>query len=296
MNNRLFFALIGLCFIVACSTEGKRMKTDAGYEYQIVRKGSSEPIAANSYVFFNMDLMYKDSVLQTSSLAPQRPVIKIVEEKKDYGYFTSLIDLLGKMHEGDSFHFFFPVDSFDQMPPGFENFTEPVVYRVGIADVMDEATFEKYSDSIQVAAEVVRQAKRARVPEIEAFTKETYDAYKSGKLNAQLQTTETGLRYIIHEMGDGAKPVKGETVKVNYYGMLDADGSMFDNSFAKGSPFTFPHDDNQVIEGMDEGLSLMNKGSKATLFIPAALGYGAAGFPPSIPENAALIFYLELEK
>jgi len=51
-----------------------------------------------------------------------------------------------------------------------------------------------------------------------------------------------------------------------------------------------------VIPGWDEGLLLLNKGSKATLFIPASLAYGAAGSPPVIPENADLIFYVELEK
>jgi FKBP-type peptidyl-prolyl cis-trans isomerase len=51
-----------------------------------------------------------------------------------------------------------------------------------------------------------------------------------------------------------------------------------------------------VIQGWDEGLLLLNKGTKATLLIPAALAYGAAGSPPAIPENADLIFYVELEK
>lgn len=296
MNNNIIYALLGLVLFVACSEEGKRKRTPEGYEYEVVRKGSSDTIGLNDYVFFNMDLVYKDSILQTSKYAPTPPVIKIVANQKDYGYFNSLINLLGEMHEGDSFHYYFPVDSFDQMPPGFDTFTQPVVYRVGIFKVMDEAAFETYSDSVQQAHEVQRQAVRDRLPEIQALTKANFDAYKAGELDAQIQTTSTGLRYIIHEVGDGPKPVEGETVKVQYYGMLDSDATMFDNSFARGTAHTFPIGQGQVIAGWDEGIAMLNKGSRATLFIPAALGYGAAGSPPVIPENAALIFYVELEK
>jgi FKBP-type peptidyl-prolyl cis-trans isomerase FkpA len=296
MNNRIIFALLGMLLLVACSETGKRKKTPEGYEYEVVRKGVSDTIALNSYVFFNMDLVYKDSILQTSKYAPTTPVIKVVAEQKDYGYFNSLIHLLGKMHEGDSFHYYFPTDSFDQLPPGFEAFTEPVVYRVGITDVMDEAAFQKWSDSMQVAHEANRQLVRDRLPEVEAFVKTTFDSYKKGELNAQLQTTSTGLKYIIHQAGDGPKPVEGESINVQYYGILESDATMFDNSFSRGTAHQFPIGQGQVIAGWDEGLALFNKGTRATLFIPPALGYGAAGSPPVIPENAGLIFYVELEK
>jgi FKBP-type peptidyl-prolyl cis-trans isomerase len=297
MNNSIIFALLSVLLVTAaCSETGKRKKTPEGYEYEIVRKGSSDTIPLNNYVFFNMDLVYQDSILQTSKYAPTTPVIKIVAEQKDYGYFNSLIRLLGKMHEGDSFHYYFPKDSFDQLPPGFENFTEPVVYRVGITNVMDEQEFEAWSDSMQVAHEAMRQVVRDRLPEVEAFVKSTFESYKKGELDPQIQSTSTGLRYIIHQQGDGPKPVEGESVKVQYYGILDSDATMFDNSFSRGTPHQFPIGQGQVIAGWDEGIAMFNKGTRATLFIPAPLGYGAAGSPPVIPENAALIFYVELEK
>ena len=89
-------------------------------------------------------------------------------------------------------------------------------------------------------------------------------------------------------------PLKGEAVSVHYYGMLDADAKMFDTSFKSGTPYQFPIGEGQVIQGWDQGLTLFKRGTKATLYIPAALGYGAAGSPPVIPENADLIFYVEL--
>ena len=273
------------------------MKAESGYEYQVVRKGSKDSIAVNSYVFFNMSLSQKDSVIQTTATTGKPSVLKLMEDNKSYGQLKALVDLMATLHEGDSLLFFFPVDSFDRMPPGFEGFTEPMVYHVGIVDVMDEAQFQAHSDSIQKEQEKVRQVVRDRLPEIEALTKTNWDAYKKGDLTSQMKSTPSGLRYIIHEVGDaGTMPKQGDQASVHYYGMLDADAKMFDSSFKSGQPYQFPLGVGQVIPGWDEGIQLLNKGGKATLYIPASLGYGAAGSPPVIPENADLIFYVELER
>ena len=296
MNRNIFFSLICVLFIAGCSSEGRRMKADSGYEYQIVRKGETDPIPANSYVFLNMSLLQKDSVIGSTAQEGKPTTIKLMEDNKSYGQLKALVDLVAILHKGDSLLFYFPIDSFERLPPGFEAFTEPMVYHVGIVDVMNEEQFKAHSDSIQNEMEKVRQLVRDRLPEIEAFTKSNWDAYKKGELTSQMQSTPSGLRYIIHENGtEGSKPAKGDQVSVHYYGMLDADAKMFDSSFKAGQPYQFPLGMSQVIQGWDEGIQLLNKGAKATLFIPAALGYGAAGSPPVIPENADLIFYVELE-
>ncbi|HZV71607.1 MAG TPA: FKBP-type peptidyl-prolyl cis-trans isomerase [Saprospiraceae bacterium] len=274
------------------------MKTPTGYEYQIVRKGSStEPIPVNSYVFFSMSLTEKDSVLQSSAKTGKPSVIKIEADMKNFGQLKPLVDLMATLHEGDSLEFYFPIDSFERKPPGFEKFTEPLVYHVGVLNVMDQAEFQAHSDSISKEQEKVKQVVRDRMPEIESKTKATWTSYKKGELKDQIQTTASGLKYIMLEPGDdGTKPAKGEQVSVHYYGMLDSDGVMFDSSFKGGQPYQFPVGVGQVIPGWDEGIMLLNKGAKAILFIPASLGYGAAGSPPVIPANADLVFYVELEK
>lgn len=297
MNNKFLFSLIAALMIFAgCSTEGRRMKTESGYEYEIVRKGSGEAIPANSYVFFNMSLMADDSLLQSTTSTGRPTVIKLMDDNKNYGQLKSLVDLIGTLHKGDSLQFYFPLDSIANKPAEFNKLTGPLVYHVGIVDVMDDTQYQVYNDSLQAEQDKVRQAVRDRMPEIEANTKATYDAYKAGQLTDQMKTTESGLRYIIHEEGDGPVPQVGDQVSVHYYGMLDSDASMFDSSFRSGQPYQFPLGVGQVIRGWDEGLILFKKGTKATLFIPSALAYGAAGNPPRIPENADLIFYVELEK
>ncbi|HXR80431.1 MAG TPA: FKBP-type peptidyl-prolyl cis-trans isomerase, partial [Saprospiraceae bacterium] len=170
------------------------------------------------------------------------------------------------------------------------------VYRIGIVRVMDEAKFKAFSDSLQAVQEQARQLVRNRLPEIETMVKGYYDKYKQGGYAAEIKTTPNGTKYVILEEGSGVKPAKGEQVSVSYYGMLDTDGKMFDNSWSRGQPHQFPLGQGQVIQGWDESLALFNKGTKAMLFIPAANGYGAQGNPPSIPENADLVFYVELEQ
>jgi FKBP-type peptidyl-prolyl cis-trans isomerase FkpA len=247
-------------------------------------------------MFFNMALTEKDSVLQASASTGKPSVLKVTRDTKNFGQLKSLVDLMNTLHEGDSLLFFFPLDSFERKPPGFEKFTEPLVYHVGIVNVMNETEFKAYSDSINQIQEKVREVVRARMPEVEAKAKATWEAYKKGELKDQITTTPSGLGYIIHDPGvEGTKPAKGAQVSVNYYGMLAADGKMVDSSFKTGQPYQFPVGMAQVMPGWDEGIMLLNKGAKATLFIPAALGYGAAGSPPVIPGNADLVFYVELE-
>ncbi len=125
------------------------------------------------------------------------------------------------------------------------------------------------------------------------FVKKLAADYKRGKLDNQIVTTKSGLKYVIHENGSGDNPSKGTKVFVHYLGAL-TNGNEFDNSFERGKPFKFSLGVGSVIQGWDEGIALLNIGSKATFFIPSELGYGKQGSPPVIPRDSELIFYVEL--
>ncbi len=107
-------------------------------------------------------------------------------------------------------------------------------------------------------------------------------------------TTATGLKYIEIEQGAGITPSTGQRVSVHYTGWLESDGSKFDSSLDRGQPFEFTLGQGNVIAGWDEGLATMKVGDKRRFIIPPDLGYGAQGSPPVIPENATLIFDVEL--
>jgi FKBP-type peptidyl-prolyl cis-trans isomerase len=102
--------------------------------------------------------------------------------------------------------------------------------------------------------------------------------------------TDSGLQYMVVQMGDGAKPSATDNVTVNYRGTL-LNGEEFDSSYARNQPVTFQLD--QVIPGWTEGVQLMPVGSKFKFFIPPNLAYGPAGGGPIGP-NATLVFEVEL--
>jgi len=115
-----------------------------------------------------------------------------------------------------------------------------------------------------------------------------------GPINAdKTQVTASGLRITDLEVGTGAEASAGQTVVVHYRGTLE-DGSQFDASYDRGTPFSFPLGAGRVIKGWDEGVQGMKVGGKRKLVIPSDLGYGARGAGGVIPPNATLIFEVEL--
>tara|TARA_B100000519_G_C14224374_1_gene429238 strand:- start:434 stop:1417 length:984 start_codon:yes stop_codon:yes gene_type:complete len=113
------------------------------------------------------------------------------------------------------------------------------------------------------------------------------------KLTEGAKETSSGLKYIITKQGSGPRPKQGQTVSVHYAGYL-TDGSKFDSSFDRNQPIEFPIGTGRVIKGWDEGIMLLNVGTKAKLIIPSDLGYGPRGAGGVIPPNATLIFDVEL--
>jgi peptidylprolyl isomerase len=109
----------------------------------------------------------------------------------------------------------------------------------------------------------------------------------------EMQTTSSGLEYVILEEGTGKMAETGDLVSVHYTGTLE-DGTKFDSSYDRGEPIQFVLGRGQVIKGWDEGIALLKEGSKAKLVIPPELGYGEGGAGNVIPPNSTLVFEVEL--
>ena len=108
----------------------------------------------------------------------------------------------------------------------------------------------------------------------------------------EIITTSSGLQIKTIAVGAGDKAELGKTAVVHYTGWL-LDGTKFDSSVDRGTPFEFPLGAGRVIRGWDEGVATMNIGGKVELIIPPDLGYGTSGAGGVIPPNATLKFEVE---
>ena len=106
-------------------------------------------------------------------------------------------------------------------------------------------------------------------------------------------TLSNGIQYEVLIAGSGSKPTPTSTVVAHYEGSL-LNGTVFDSSYKRGSPATFPL--NRVIKGWQEVVPMMKTGAKWRVVIPSELAYGARGAGDNIGPNETLIFVIELLK
>ena len=92
---------------------------------------------------------------------------------------------------------------------------------------------------------------------------------------------------------DGQKPLAGDQVSMHYVGTFP-DGTKFDSSRDRMSPFGFKLGAGMVIKGWDLVGAEMHVGDRWNVTIPYQLAYGEQGHPAGIPANATLVFDMEL--
>ncbi|KAH3767505.1 peptidyl-prolyl cis-trans isomerase FKBP4 [Pelomyxa schiedti] len=106
-------------------------------------------------------------------------------------------------------------------------------------------------------------------------------------------TKDGGIRKRIVKMGSGCKnPAKAAEVVIHYVGTF-LDGTVFDSSRARNSPFTFKLGSGNVIKGLDESVQTMLKNEVAVFTITPKYGYGEKA-PATIPPNSTLVLEVEL--
>ncbi len=200
----------------------------------------------------------------------------------------SIEDGLAMMSKGDSASFIINADSFflkTQRAKELPAHIKPGDHLLVIVKVKDIKNAQELE-----AEQKQQQAEREKqMMEMQAAEAPAWEKYLAEN-KITTKPTASGLIYIELKKGSGPRPAATDQVVVHYTGTM-LNGEKFDSSVDKGQPATFGL--NQVIPGWTEGLQLMQKGGKAKLVIPSALGWGAQGFQ-GIPPFAPVTFTVEL--
>ena len=299
-------ALVIAAFSFACDSNSEFI-VDGDLKYKIIEAGVGDSISEGKYLIYHIDYTSEDSTIKFTS----KQFLQPISEQCRLNAWDSrglYYQALQKLKGGDSAVFIIPAGDFITNTAGQtklpDNITEdsPITFYIRVEDVLEQENYLAWRGEQTKKAEAKRIAESKAQIEKESAVIEKY----LSENNIEAETTESGLRYVIHTKGSGARAQANQKVRVNYTGKL-LDGSIFDSSVevdAKAGdvynpsrtyePFEFLLGRRQVILGWDEGIALLDEGDKATLYIPSPLAYGARGSGARIPPNSILIFDVEL--
>jgi FKBP-type peptidyl-prolyl cis-trans isomerase FkpA len=295
MRNLSFSML--LCATLFFSACGEKNITPNGYKFTVHHTSNGQKPAPGDMAFVHIygyvDGKFQNSTRQNDRVLPVRVNSKEeLQTIKDKGTPNPIYDAVSVMSVGDSISIFIPVTEEMKKNPQMANATE-MRYDIVMLESKTQEAYKAEQKADKERREEEGKILKARESEVATVVTDLAAQYRSGKLKDQLTTTESGLKYMILEQGDGSATQNGQKVTVNYYGTL-TDGTMFDNSFKSGQPFSFNLGQGRVIKGWDEGVALLKGGDQAVFFIPSELGYGKTGSGARIPGDSELIFYIEV--
>ncbi len=157
--------------------------------------------------------------------------------------------------------------------------------------LMNKAQIKASLDNYQ--KERMQQYQTAYKEQAGTNAKRSADFLAKNKTKDGIKTLPNGLQYKVIKAGTGTSPTLKDTVVVNYEGSL-MDGKVFDSSYKRKQPATFPLQ--SVIKGWQVALTKMKAGATWELYVPPQLAYGKEGVPGLIGPNEALIFKVNLIK
>lgn len=300
MKNFLI-VLLGL-IVIACGGKNT-FTTENGTKVTLLREGNSETPSDTLISYFLIKYETESGkVLFESTPEGPSPIRIDSSFLQNEGAF---FEIIGKMSVGDSLNYQLSaselfVDNFKGQLP--DSLTADEMISI-TASFMEQVTMEQYQQKAismrrtQMLEQVDQEQLAADVEIIDAYLEEN---------GIEAEKSETGIRYVINKQGEGPKPTLGQQVRVNYAGRL-LDGTYFDTSieevakeqglYTEGRPYQ-PYPiriySSPVITGWHEGISLLNEGTQATLYIPSPLAYGSTDRSEIITANSILVFDVEL--
>ncbi len=293
-------AILGLAIIsnTGCKNDSgfKKLK---GIEYKIVKDVPGKNAQMGDIVEFNIVAKADTMVLGDSRKQNGKPVPMRVEEIKGSGQWQAVFPMLSA---GDSAIVEISCDTImknlppnqQQLPPWMKK-GKKITINLSIVSIKSMDDYKKEMDAKQAEQQKEMKAKAEQQMPIDDKMLQDYFA----KNNIKDQKTASGLYYTIQKPGSGENIAKGQTVSMKYTGKT-LEGKAFDSNVDTSighhgtAPLTFKAGTGQMIPGMDEGVTLLKKGSKATLYLPSPLAYGAQAAGPEVGPNSILIFDVEI--
>jgi FKBP-type peptidyl-prolyl cis-trans isomerase len=300
---RITKMLIGLLLVLCVACDKSERETPSGLKFRVVKAGTGVPVKAGDVLLFNFIFKdSKDSVWRNTYETDFPPYI-IMPDTAGMKREDGMTQMLRMITPGDSVVLNISIKDFfkdivkQPIPAEFDS-TLIFTYQIKAEQTMTRDSFMTYQRDLSMKKQE------------EQITKDSVaiEAYLA-KNNITAQKTESGLYYVITQPGKGENGKSGQSVKVDYTGYT-LEGVYFDTSvksvaiekgmynpereqYAPYAPYEVTIDRSQVIRGWHEALKVLNKGSKATIFVPSTMAYGPQG-KNQIKPNEVLIFELEV--
>ena len=166
-------------------------------------------------------------------------------------------------------------------------------FLTGVLDALNKKEPKLTQAQFQEAMSSLNQRMQKKMIEIAKANLEKANAYlEANKKKDGVQTTRTGLQYVVLKSGTGKTPTLTDTVVGHFEAKL-IDGPIFQSSIKKNQPATLPVSQ-FIYPGCTEALQRMKVGDKWLLTLPPNLAFGENGSPPVVGPNEAIIVELEL--
>lgn len=298
MKKNVIFLALATIGLASCN--GGFKNGPGGMQYKIINDKAGPSLKTGDFMSINLTLKNDGDSVLGSTYDMGHPVMQMMQKSQVKGDIFSGLEMLS---EGDSAIIKLNIDSLSKGHPGTPAAMKGKhqIYIVKIEKVIAKGNLSDEVFQGRLQEYVKTQADQSKNEEAGKIKKYIAD----NKL--KVTQTTSGLQYLVTKEGTGPKPAIGDTVEVNYVGRL-LGGKVFDTSIKSEAekakmrmdpmrqfkPLKFPVGvKSGIIQGWDEGLQLLNKGSKATFIIPSNLAYGEQGNGPISPFTP-LAFDVEL--
>lgn len=297
ITHVLFAAMVATT--IACSSSEK--ETPNGFKYTVIAKGDGNLAKPGQLLL--VDFTFKDSKdsVWNDTYKAGMPAPVMINDSAQIATEIGIMQMFRLLSPGDSVTCTMPIKKFfadmagGPVPPNVDS-TLTMTYIFKVKEITEVANYQ--AAQAKVAEEKSAKQLQSDIEAIDKFLTEKGIA---------AEKMENGIRYVMSKAGKGENAKSQQNVKVNYAGYT-MEGVYFDSNIKtiaqeKGvynpgrepyGPMDVTIDQSGVIKGWHEALKVLNKGAKATFYIPSTLGWGPNRVSEVIKENQITVFDIEV--